>query len=136
MKKILSLTIYVLLAISLLLTVLVFTMPDNAGVSIILYWTYFLTALAVLSVIVFPVMNIAQNPKAAMRSLIGVGIVVVIVGITFAFSSAEPITLSDKTVFSDAFSLRVTDASLYTTYIAMVATIAITIYGEIRNSLK
>ena len=129
--------LYSLLAISLILTVLVFVIPDHGGVNIILYWTYFLSAAAILSVIVFPLMNIAQNPKAAMRSLVGVGIVVVVVGLAFALSSAEPLTLSDmKTVEDDPAALRITDAGLYTTYFAMIAAIIVTVYGEVRNSLK
>lgn len=128
--------LYGLLAISVILTVLVFVIPEDGGVGIILYWTYFLAAIAVLAVVVFPIMNIAQNPKAAMRSLIGVAIVIVVVGVSFALSSAEPMTLSDKTVETNAFALRVSDAGLYTTYFAIIAAVVATIYGEIRNSLK
>lgn len=136
MKKALIFTLYGLLALSIVFAVLAFTLPDYGGVGIILTWTYILAAIAVLSVIVFPLLNIAQNPKAAMRSLIGVGIVIVVVGVAFALSSADPIELSDKTVADNAFDLRLTDAGLYTTYFAMVAAIVVTIYGEIRNSLK
>lgn len=136
MKKALIFTLYGLLAISIILTVLTFALPDNGGVGIILTWTYILAAIAVLAVIVFPFLNIAQNPKAAMRSLIGLGIVIVVVGVSFALSSAEPIMLSNKEIADNPTDLRLTDAGLYTTYFAMVAAIIVTIYGEIRNSLK
>lgn len=136
MKKALIFTLYGLLAISLVFAVLAFTLPDNGGVGIILTWTYILAAIAVLAVIVFPLLNIAQNPKAAMRSLMGIGIVIVVVGVAFALSSADPIMLSNKEIEDNAFDLRLTDAGLYTTYFAMIAAIVVTIYGEIRNSLK
>jgi hypothetical protein len=136
MKKALIFTLYGLLAISIVLTVLAFSLPDNGGVGIILSWTYILAAIAVLAVIIFPLMNIAQNPKAAMRSLIGVGVVIVVIGVSFALSSAEPIMLSNKEIADNPTDLRLTDAGLYTTYFVMVAAIIVTIYGEIRNSLK
>ena len=136
MKKALIFTLYGLLAISIVLTVLAFSLPDNRGVGTRLSRTSLLAAIAVLAVILVPLMNIAQNPKAAMRSLIGLGIVIVVIGVSFALSSAEPIMLSNKEIADNPTDLRLTDAGLYTTYFVMIAAIIVTIYGEIRNSLK
>lgn len=136
MKKALSLLLYGLLAISLILTVLVFVLPDNIGVGIILYWTYLLSALTILAVLVFPVINIIQNPKAAMKSLMALGAIVVVVGVTYALSSSVPVPLSGGTVYTNVFGIKVTETSLFITYLAMVGAVVVTIYGEIRNSLK
>lgn len=136
MKKALSILLYALLAVCVVMLVLVFVLPNDQGVGIILSWTYILLGLAILSAVVFPLINLAQNPKGALRSLIGVGIVVVVVGISLALSSTEPMPLSDKTTYDDTFGLLVTDAGLYTTYIALAVAILVTILGEIRNSFK
>lgn len=135
--KALKLLLYVLLAVSVVMLVLVFVLPEDQGVGLILTWTAVLLGLAILAAVIFPLINLAQNPKGALRSLVGLGVVVIVVGISFALSSNDPIMLPGGTdIYDDAFGLRVTDAGLFTAYIALGAAILVTIFGEIRNSFK
>ena len=136
MKKALSILLYALLAVCVVMLVMVFVLPDNEGVGLILSWTYILLGLAILSAIIFPLINLVKNPKAAVRSLIGLGVVIVVVGIALALSSTEPVTLPGNKVFDDPTGLLVTDAGLYTAYVALIAAILVTIFGGIRNSFK
>lgn len=136
MKKALSILLYGLLAISLVVLILVFTLSEEAGVGVALTWTYILIGIAILASLAFPIVNLVKNPKAAKRSLIGIGICVVVVGIAFAIASSEPVTLSDMTTYNNASGLKLADACLYTIYIVMFAALALTIFGEIRNSIK
>ena len=137
MKKILSIFKYALFAISIIALILVFTMsePEYKGVEIILNWAYVLVGIAILSVIVFPLINLAQNPKAAMRSLIGLGVMILVIGVSYAMSSDAPIVTSVAT-YDSPFELKFTDTGLYTAYFALAAALVITVVGEIRNSFK
>lgn len=139
MKKLLNILLIVLMAISAVSLVLVGVLGEPSGylgVGLMLTWAYVLLGIAILAAVIFPLVNLAQNPKGAMRTLVGLGIVVVVVAISFALSSAEPITLGDGVLYNDVAGLRLTDAQLYTAYIALVAAIVVTILGEIRNSIK
>lgn len=51
---------------------------------------YILLAAAILSTLGFAVYSLFQNPKAAIKTLIGIGILVVILLITYYASSSEP----------------------------------------------
>lgn len=139
MKKILAITKYALLAISVVaLAYVMFSGEESvdSAVGLILNWAAILLGLAVVATVVLPLLNLAQNPKGAMRSLIGIGIVVVVLAIAYAMSSTEPVVNSAGGFFTDPTMLKITDTELYTTYIALGAAILVVVAGEIRNSFK
>ncbi|MCC8035157.1 MAG: hypothetical protein LIO77_04385 [Rikenellaceae bacterium] len=135
MKKILSLIKYVLLAISVVALIFVFVRGEG-GVPMILNWAYVLFIIAVAITILFPLFNIATNPRGAMRSLIGLLVVVVVLGIAYAMSSTEPVTNSAGGFFTNPTELKISDTGLITTYIALGVAFLVVIFGEIRNSFK
>ena len=135
MKKALSLLKYILLAIGLITVILVIVRGD-AGVGTMLTWGYVLLGIGVLAAVLFPLFNLAQNPKGAMSNLMGLGVVVVILVIAYALSSGEPIRLATGEMYEDAGSLKLTDTGLYTTYVALVGAVLVAVLGEIRNSFK
>ena len=131
--KYLGIIKYVLMAISILTFVLYFA---GAGdVDLMLKWMYVMLGLAVAAVILLPTYTLSQNPKGAMRSLVGLAIVAVVVGIAFALSSDAPVTTASN-VYDNPVGLRITDAGLYTTYFALAAAIVVIVVGEIRNVFK
>lgn len=135
MKKLLSLIKYILLAISVVALVFV-VVRGEAGVTMILNWAYVLFIFAVAVTILFPLFNIATNPRGAMRSLVGLLLVVVVLGIAYALSSTEPIVNSAGGYFTNPTELKISDTGLITTYIALGVAFLVVILGEIRNSFK
>lgn len=134
MKKLLSLLKYVLLAISVVMIILVMVNGEDA-VSGILRWAYVLLGLAIAASVLFPLFNLAQNPKGALRTIVGLGVVALIVGIAWAMSSDEAIVTAVDT-FDKSFDLKITDTGLYTAYFALGAAVVVSVIGEIRNSFK
>lgn len=136
MKKLLSIFKYVLLAISALTILSIFFLGEDGGTNVMLVWTYILLGLTLAAALVFPLINLVQNPKAAMRSLIGLGVMIVVLAVSYAMSNTDPVVNSAGGFFTDPSELIVTDMGLYTTYIALGAAILAVVFGEVRNSIK
>ena len=136
MKKITSIILYVLLIISVLSIVPTFIMGAD-GVDYMLYWTYILLALAILTAVVMSAVNIGKNPGGGKTALYGLALVAVVLVVSYFLSSSEPIAVSGgKQIYDDKLGLIVTDMGLYTTYFALGAAILVALVGQIRNSFK
>ncbi len=136
MKKITSLILYVLLGLGILSIIPVFIFGDDA-VDYMLYYTYILLGIAILSAVVMSVVNMGKNPGGGKVALIGLAGVAVILVISYFLSSSDPIMVSGgKEEYTDKFGLIATDMGLYTAYFALGAAIVVALYGAIRNSLK
>lgn len=131
--KYLAILKYVLLAISALTMVPIFL--DLTSVDLMLRWAYVLLGAAVAAAVLFPLFNIAQNPKGAARSLVGVAIVAIVLGISYALGSAEAVVTPGAT-YTDPTVLKLSDTGLFTMYAAMTVTIAAIVIGEIGNIFK
>ena len=132
--KYLSIIRYVLLAISALTVILFFA--GATDVDLMLEWAYILLAATAAAAILFPLIGIVQNPKAALRSLVGLIIVVVVIGISYALASDVPVTGSDGVVFDDNLTLKLSDTGLFAAYAAMAVAILAAVIGEISNAFK
>lgn len=135
MKTVLNIIKYALLLISVLVVVLLVVRGEN-GVDLALTWTFILVGIALAVTLLMPLVNIAQNPKGALRSLIGLAIVVVVLGIAYAMAGTAPVPNSEGGFFTNVTDLKISDMGLYTTYIALGGAILVAILGEIRNSFK
>ena len=62
-----------------------------SGANVMLICTYILFALAAIVALIFPLITIIRNPKGSMRSLIGILAMVVVLGVSYLFSSSTPI---------------------------------------------
>ncbi len=94
--------------------------------------SYLLLAIATVGAIGFPVLALIKNPKEAKGAMIGLGLVVVIFGISFALS--DEINLS-KIVISP-MTAKLVDTGLYSFYILALLAVAATIYSEITKAFK
>lgn len=136
MKKITSIILYVLLAISVL-SIVPTLIYGADGVDYMLYWAYILLGVGVLAAVVMSVVNMGKNSGGSKMALIGLGVVAVALVISYFMSSGDPISISGgKDTYDDKFGLIATDMGLYTTYFALIAAIVIVVVGEIRNSFK
>lgn len=85
--------VFTILAIVLGLVVLFSTIP---GIRLFttdlgLYIGYVLFFLAIAAAIIFPVINIIQNPKGAIKSVGGLALLVIIFVVAYSMSPAEPL---------------------------------------------
>ena len=123
---------YVLMALCVVVIVLGLA-TDN--VDLLLRWLYVMMGLSIAAIVLFSIYAMAQNPKSAVKSLIGLAAILVLFGVAFALSSDVPVVTPTKT-YSNSLGLKVADASLYATYILLVGAILAIIGGEVRNFFK
>ncbi|WP_177601690.1 hypothetical protein [uncultured Phocaeicola sp.] len=65
-----------------------------------------------------------DNPKGAIKSLLGLILLVVLLIITYNIGSSEPVVMGGGEVYNDGMWLKITDMFLYSTYVlAVVAAI-------------
>ena len=104
-----------------------------------LIWGYVLLVAAVLSVICAAIKGTITNPAGLKNTLIATVIVVVVVGAALAIALSHDglvIPNSAGGVFDDPFELVVSETGILVTYVVAVATILVTVVGEVRNALK
>ncbi len=106
-------------------------MSENL-VDTLLYVAYGLVGLGVLSIILFLLKNVLSSPKQALRSLVGVGILVVLFGIFYGMSDGSPVPGIDVS----AEVLRFIEGMLRLTYVAFVVGIGLLVLSELYNLVR
>ncbi|MDE6483020.1 MAG: hypothetical protein K2L01_04595 [Rikenellaceae bacterium] len=138
--KYLSIIRIVLIVISVAIVAIAFLTQGSApepNVDAMLRWTYAMVGIATLCAVLLPLINIAKNPKSAVRSLIGVAIVAVIVLIAYALSDATPVYTPGRAEgYTDALELRLSDTGLITTYLALGIAVVSIVVTEVYNLFK
>ena len=107
----------------------------DSGVNILLGWLYVVLVIGVGAMVLMSILSLAQNPKSAIRSLLGLALVLVVVGVAWALSSAEPVVTPTNT-YSNATELKVTDTSLFAMYACLAVAVASIVILEIRNAFR
>ena len=97
-----------------------------------LFVFYALFAIAILAAVLFPIINSIKTPAALLRSLIGVGALLVVFGIAYALSDSE---VSQGSGLSAGQS-RLIGAGLIVFYIALIVSAAAVLYSEITKAFK
>ena len=93
---------------------------------------YVLIAVAVAAAVIFPLMQLAQNPKAAKGALIGIVLLVVVLGISFGLATdANP----SKMELTPEAAKQV-GMGLYAVYILGTVAVASIVYSEVSKMLK
>jgi hypothetical protein len=100
-----------------------------------LYLFYALLGIAILSAIVFPVVNAISKPGALLRSLAGVGVLLVLFGIAYALSSDE-VTKSQAASGVSGSGARMIGAGLILFYITLIGSALAVVYSEVSKALK
>lgn len=133
-NKLYSIILMTLLGISALLSVLFYLGAVSEG--ILISWCYILFGIATLAAIVFPMINMVQNPKGAKNSLIGVVVLVVVFAIGYAMAGSEESFTIDGKLLADAATSKKSEAGLIAFYIMGAAAIVAVIYAEVSKMLK
>jgi hypothetical protein len=147
LTKIITITLYVLMGISVALMLFFYFGADVPGTAdtpmrepvvteTILIWAYVLVGLALLSAIVFPAIRMIMNPKEAKKTLIGLGVIAVIVFISWQFASDEVLPLTTPHPDNVPHVLRMAGAQLGTMYILLLIAVLSIFYTEIRNLFR
>ncbi|MDH4089039.1 MAG: hypothetical protein OEV74_12235 [Cyclobacteriaceae bacterium] len=100
-----------------------------------LYVLYALLGIAIATAIIFPIINAIKDPGALLKIGIGIGIFVVLFGISYALSDSN-VSLKTAAAGIDASSSRLIGAGLIMFYIVLAGSILALIYSEISKAFK
>jgi|GEM_PF-6427312 hypothetical protein len=132
--RIVGIIAYILFGISLLLAVLFFINYNEAPM---LVFTYILTAIAMGTTLIFSVIGMFQSKKSMINSLSVLGVIAVLVLISYLMSSSEMPTFFGVEGFKlTGSTLQLIDTSLFLLYILMASSFIGLIYTEIRGAFK
>ncbi|MFA5660801.1 MAG: hypothetical protein WC923_00665 [Bacteroidales bacterium] len=139
MKKLSKITLWVLFAISIVLTILYYlnTSGDNldAWTYTYLNWAYVMVGLSVLLIILLPILTFRQRTVKVKSLLLILVIAVVLVGGSFLLAPGTPVTMATGSVVEGSV-VKFTDTALYMTYILLAFSAIAIIGGSVYNALK
>ncbi|MDD2329492.1 MAG: hypothetical protein PHD16_02280 [Bacteroidales bacterium] len=139
MKKVSKITLWVLFAISIVLTVLYFMNTKGPNLDAWTYtylnWAYIMVGLAILLIILLPILTFRQRTVKVKSLLILLVIAIVLVGGAYLIAPGTPITLATGAVKEGA-SVKLTDTALYLTYFLLAIAAISIIGGSVYNALK
>ena len=137
MKKIPNIITYVIIAVSVLVTVYYVMDMSEERTGHFLTWAYFLFGLAVVLVVVLPLINLISNPKALKKAVINVGLLAVVLVIAYVFASGAqtPDTQAMATPPS-ATTMKITDMGLKATYLLFALALLAIISSSLLTAFK
>ncbi len=143
LKKInlLSVLLGILLVISVVMVSLFYFAGETNGMpdyteSYIL-WSYTLFGIAILITVTFPVIQMASNPKGALKTIFSIVIILAITAVAYTMASDKELVLQGYTGADNVTStLKQTGTGLYLTYILFGLAILSIIASEIRGLIK
>ena len=133
LTKILPIVPYVLLGISALLGVLFYL--EVVDTELLMTWCYVLMALATASAVIFPIIAMTKDAKAAKGALIGIGALVVVFGISYALAGDEMTPKYAKFISSPEES-KLVSTGLVAFYILAIGAILATISSAFMKIFK
>ncbi|MBP6454268.1 MAG: hypothetical protein KA268_03930 [Bacteroidales bacterium] len=131
MSKFTKYLLYVLFAVSLVF-IIGFFVNQDAMLDSFLYYTYALVAIALVAAFILPMIKLFSNPKGLKKMLLFLLIAVVLIGVSYALASSEPLVVKINIEASEN-ALKLTDAGLILTYIlSAFAFLAILLGGVVK----
>lgn len=115
MSKFTKYLLYVLFAVSLVF-IIGFFVNQDAMLDSFLYFAYILVAIALLAAFVLPMFTLLSNPKGLKKMLLFLLLAVVLIGLSYALASSDPLVVKIDIEASKSV-LKLTDAGLILTYI-------------------
>ena len=100
------------------------SMSEPAHTDTLIYWTYVLLGIAVVATLAAAIFqfvaNMVDSPKTALRSLLGLILLVVLLVATYSAGSDQPLVIPGYSGTENVpFWLKLTDMFLYSIYIMM-----------------
>lgn len=139
MKNISKITVWVLFAISILLTILYLINIGGSKLDAWTYtylnWAYVMIALSVILIVLLPILTFKQRTVKIKPLLITLAIAIVLVGGSYLLAPGTPVTLATGTVVEGSV-VKFTDTSIYMTYILVAFSGIAIVGGSIYNALR
>ena len=121
-----------LLGVSALLGVLFYLSVVNE--SLLITWCYILLFISAAAAIIFPAIIMAQNPKKAKMTLMGVGVLIVVFGISYALAGSE-VSPAYKGIVTESSS-KMVGAGLVAFYLLGLGAIGVAVFSEVSKMFK
>ncbi len=107
----------------------------------ILYWNYILFVLGVIAIVIGVIYQFgstfADSPKTALKSLVGIALLVVVLVVTWTMGDATPLVIPGYEGTENVpFWLKLTDMFIYTLYIEVGVMILLMIGFGITKKIK
>lgn len=94
---------------------------EPANTPALMYLMYGMFAVTVIATLIGAIAQfggaLKNNPKGAVKSLLGLILLVVLLIVTYNIGSSETVVLGDGSEYSDVTMLKVSDMLLYSTYV-------------------
>ena len=112
-----------------------------AYTDVLIYWTYALGILSVVTVLFFVVKDfiaeLAASPSAALKKIAGPIALVVLLLVTYAIGDTTPLKLNEEAQrFNAPFWLKFSDMWIYSVYVLLFLTIVAAIAGAVKSALN
>lgn len=112
-----------------------------AYTDVLLYWTYALGILSVVTVLFFVVKDfiaeLAASPSAALKKIAGPIALIVLLLVTYAIGDTTPLKLNEEAQrFNAPFWLKFSDMWIYSVYVLLFLTIVAAIAGAVKSALN
>ncbi|MDR1582549.1 MAG: hypothetical protein LBS55_04695 [Prevotellaceae bacterium] len=101
-----------------------------------LIWSYILVGIAAILTVFLPVPQMIENPKSALGILGWLVAFALVIGVSYLFSSSEPLPFLPGHHPVSEWTIRFTDVNLISTYIMLGATILVMVVTSIASILK
>lgn len=143
--KKLSYVLYGMLGITLVLTAMFFFLGDVPGeayftpkfTDVFLNWAKFLAISAAVLTVVFEIVNIVLNPQNGMRSLISIGVMLMIALVSYVLADSTPLVLSGYEGSDNVPSmLKMSGTFLYSTYFLLGGAVLAILVSELSKIFK
>jgi hypothetical protein len=145
LSRILSLSLYVLLAVSVVFTLIFYMgnkVPGTEGTAFeepkitdnMIIWAYILVAIAAVAAIIFPVITLIKNPSHAKNILIIILVTAVLVGVSYLMASSE--SISFLKVEATTSTLKLVDTGLTISYILVAIAFVGILFYEIASIFR
>jgi hypothetical protein len=133
-NKLFSIILMVLLGLSALLSLLFAFGAISEG--LLINWCYLLLGLATITAVVFPIVTMVSNPKAAKSALVGVLALVAIGAVGYAVAGNEVYIDYEGVLLADGGTSKLSEAALIAFYILGAGAIGSIIFAEVSKMFK
>lgn len=134
LSKYVSWALYVLMAVSAVITILFYT--NNIDTSQFLQWGYVLTVLAIVVAIFSPVYGFIMHPKNVMKLLISVGLFAVIAIVSYSLAGNTFSEMKLQLLNINANTSKNVGMGLIFTYISFAIAILVILYSSVSKIFK
>ncbi|MDD4258190.1 MAG: hypothetical protein PHG38_10220 [Bacteroidales bacterium] len=139
MNKISKITLWILMAVSAVFTVLYYMNiggeGEDAWTYAFLTWAYIVMGVALLLIVVLPLLTLKQRTIKVKSILLFVLFAVVVVGGAYLLAPAEPVHLAAGKIV-EGMSVKLTETSLFITYFLLAVSVLAIIGGSVYNAVK